>query len=204
MGDPVTMALTGAALNGGMSLIKGKGLGNSLKSAAIGGALGGAGGALGQAAGFGGSAAAGAGIKAGTGAIPTAGIYLVGTAMPQAADDAIGYSLVAPKELASNAGISNIGNYATGAGTDLMAPPSLMDKMKAFGDKYGTVDNLGGAAKMYASMPTPQRPQVPQAQSKVMAPTQQGQVNPTPLDGLLMSINQSQDKYKQPRYTLLG
>ena len=89
-------------------------------------------------------------------------------------------------------------------GLEQSADPSLLDKMKSFGDKYGTVDNLGGAAKMYASMPTPQRPQVPQAQSKVMAPTQLGQANPTPLDGLLMNINQFQDKYKQPRYTLLG
>ena len=40
MGDPVTMALVGAGIGGGTSLIKGKSLGKSLKNAAIGGTLG--------------------------------------------------------------------------------------------------------------------------------------------------------------------
>lgn len=202
MGDPVTMAMTGAALSGGLSLVKGKGLGDSLKSAAIGGALGGAGGALGQAAGIGGSGVAGAGIKAGAGAIPSAGIDLVGTAAPQAAEGAIDYSLAAPKELASNAGVSNIGSFATGTGTDLMAPPSLMDKMKAFGDKYGTVDNLAGATKMYASMPQQPVRHPTQAQSSMKPPSPMAEQ--TPIQGLLASIEEAQNKYKQPHYTLLG
>ena len=191
MGDPVTMALTGAALNGGMSLVKGKGLGSSLKSAAIGGALGGAGGALGQAAGIGGGSAAAAAP--------------LGSAPTTAAEFEAANGLPSTSFLSNGGDMNTFLNGTTKSmGLEQSADPSLLDKMKSFGDKYGTVDNLGGAVKMYASMPTPQRPQMPQAQSKVMAPTQLGQANPTPLDGLLMSINQSQDKYKQPRYTLLG
>jgi hypothetical protein len=44
MGDPVTLALIGAGIGGGTSLLKGQGLGSSLQNAAIGGALGGVGG----------------------------------------------------------------------------------------------------------------------------------------------------------------
>jgi len=47
MSDPITAMAVGAALGGGTSLAQGKGFGNALKSAAIGGALGGGGSALG-------------------------------------------------------------------------------------------------------------------------------------------------------------
>jgi hypothetical protein len=57
MGDPVTMALVGAGIGGGTSLIKGKSLGKSLKNAAIGGTLGYGGGLAGQGLGLGGAAA---------------------------------------------------------------------------------------------------------------------------------------------------
>jgi hypothetical protein len=57
--------MVGAGVSGGTSLLRGKGLGSSLKDAAIGGALGGAGGYLGGAMGGAGGAA---GSTAGTGA----------------------------------------------------------------------------------------------------------------------------------------
>jgi hypothetical protein len=65
MADPITAAMVGAGVSGGTSLLRGKGLGSSLKDAAIGGALGGAGGYLGGAMGGAGGAA---GSTAGTGA----------------------------------------------------------------------------------------------------------------------------------------
>jgi len=65
MSDPITAAMVGAGVSGGTSLLRGKGLGSSLKDAAIGGALGGAGGYLGGAMGGAGGAA---GSTAGTGA----------------------------------------------------------------------------------------------------------------------------------------
>ena len=54
MADPVTMAMVGAAVGGGGSLLSGKSLGKSLKNAAIGGTLGYGGGTL-----MGGAGAAG-------------------------------------------------------------------------------------------------------------------------------------------------
>jgi hypothetical protein len=56
MGDPVTMAMVGAAVGGGGSLLKGKSLGKSLKNAAIGGTLGYGGGLAGQGLGLSGAA----------------------------------------------------------------------------------------------------------------------------------------------------
>jgi len=51
MSDPITAAMIGAAIGGGTSLAKGKGIGKSLENAAIGGVLGGTGGYLGGAMG---------------------------------------------------------------------------------------------------------------------------------------------------------
>ena len=68
MADPVTMAMVGAAIGGGGSLLSGKSLGKSLKNAAIGGTLGYGGGALL------GSAGAGAATTAGTTASTGAGL----------------------------------------------------------------------------------------------------------------------------------
>jgi hypothetical protein len=63
MADPVTMAMVGAAVGGGSSLLKGKSLGKSLKNAAIGGTLGYGGGLASQGL-LGAGAAGGAGTTA--------------------------------------------------------------------------------------------------------------------------------------------
>jgi hypothetical protein len=63
MSDPITAMAVGAAIGGGTSLAQGKGFGSALKSAALGGALGGGGSALG---GLMSSAGAGVGTTAGT------------------------------------------------------------------------------------------------------------------------------------------
>jgi len=64
MSDPITAMAVGAALGGGTSLAQGKGFGSALKSAAIGGALGGGGSALG---GLMGGAGAAGGATTGSG-----------------------------------------------------------------------------------------------------------------------------------------
>jgi len=65
MSDPITAMAVGAAIGGGTSLARGKSFGNALKSAAIGGALGGGGSALGglmSGAGAAGGATTGSGL----------------------------------------------------------------------------------------------------------------------------------------------
>ena len=64
--DPITMAMVGAAVGGGGSLLSGKSLGKSLKNAAIGGTLGYGGGTL---LGAGGAGAAGSGAASGAGGL---------------------------------------------------------------------------------------------------------------------------------------
>jgi hypothetical protein len=68
MSDPITAMAVGAAIGGGTSLAKGKSFGSALKSAAIGGALGGGGSALGGlmgGAGAAGGASTGSGLLSG-------------------------------------------------------------------------------------------------------------------------------------------
>lgn len=198
MGDPVTMALTGAAIGGGTSLLRGKGLGSALQNAAISGALGGATGAAGQAMGIGGSGIAGAGIKAGTGAIPATGIDLVKAAAPSATDGAIDFNLASGAT--GGPGINDLSQYATGTGTNLMADPSGLDKLKALASQYGTVDNLTGAAKLYAAMPQNKQGVPPQSNASVIKASQLAEA---PLAGLLNASNNMTD-YKKPHFTLLG
>jgi hypothetical protein len=68
MSDPITAMAVGAAIGGGTSLAQGKGFGSALKSAALGGALGGGGSALGGlmgGAGAAGGASTGSGLLSG-------------------------------------------------------------------------------------------------------------------------------------------
>jgi hypothetical protein len=65
MSDPITAMAVGAALGGGTSLAQGKGFGSALKSAALGGALGGGGSALGGLMSGAGAAAGGASTGSG-------------------------------------------------------------------------------------------------------------------------------------------
>jgi hypothetical protein len=65
MSDPITAMAVGAAIGGGTSLAQGKGFGSALKSAALGGALGGGGSALGGLMSGAGAAAGGASTGSG-------------------------------------------------------------------------------------------------------------------------------------------
>jgi hypothetical protein len=79
MGDPVTMALVGAGVGAGSSLLRGKGVGSALQNAAIGGALGGAGGMFGNA--IKGASAVAPVAEATTGAIPNGVMSSWGTTL---------------------------------------------------------------------------------------------------------------------------
>ena len=131
MADPVTMAMVGAAVGGGGSLLSGKSLGKSLKNAAIGGTLGYGGGTL-----MGGAGAAGTtsslAPEALTGTIESSGMVF---------NPATG-SYLAPEAYLG----ANSANPILTAGNGLFSSmPSGL-----------SVDNLTGAAKV-ASMyqPTP-------------------------------------------------
>jgi hypothetical protein len=79
MSDPITAMAVGAALGGGTSLAQGKGFGSALKSAAIGGALGGGGSALGGlmgGAGAAGGASTGSGLLSGFQGVATTPVSL--------------------------------------------------------------------------------------------------------------------------------
>ena len=76
MSDPITMAMVGAAVGGGGSLLSGKSLGKSLKNAALGATLGYGGGTL---MGAGGAGAAGSGAASGAGLSQGAGGLLGAT-----------------------------------------------------------------------------------------------------------------------------
>jgi hypothetical protein len=79
MSDPITAMAVGAAIGGGTSLAKGKSFGSALKSAAIGGALGGGGSALGGlmgGAGAAGGASTGSGLLSGFQGVATTPVSL--------------------------------------------------------------------------------------------------------------------------------
>jgi len=156
MADPVTLALIGAGVSGGSSLLRGKGLGQSLENAAIGGALGYGGGYLGQAAGLGGATA---------GATNTVAPSLVSESMPlaftQGAENA--FSAASPYSLgytssgvspftpaAESMAIPSAADIGAGFGTaDLsnmaVNDPTLWERIKP----YATIQNLSGAANIY-------------------------------------------------------
>jgi len=95
------------------------------------------------------------GIGAGTG---IGGATGTGVQLSNAGAGLFGFDPVSAAQ--GGAGISNLGQYATGAGTDIMAAsPSLFDKMKP----YANVQNLSGAANIYDRFN--QRPQMPTAPS---------------------------------------
>lgn len=197
MADPITMMAVGAAAGGAKGLISGKGI--SLKDMAIGGALGGLGGVAGGAMG-------GAGATAGATA-------------SEAAPSIMGQELV--KDAVTNPLTGGVLDSGTSALTSLtnggiQAPTSLipmrdlsqgavgMTPTSTLGDmfnKYGTVDNTIGAAKMMATMPTNQNH--PQASSAT--PTAAKQMQQALTAGLLDSYgNPEQYTPKKQRYSLLG
>ena len=189
MSDPVTMAMVGAAIGGGGSLLSGKSLGKSLKNAALGATLGYGGGTL---IGAGGAGAAGSGAASGAGGLSQGAGGLLGAggaansaslAVPTLAEGSLAANTMIP--YSAEIGMANSFNPVTGApiATEAssfapamfsnapsaggltalnsgVAAPATFDTMfggvKDFANKYGTIDNLKGAAQV-ANMyqPTP-------------------------------------------------
>jgi hypothetical protein len=186
MADPVTMAMVGAAVGGGGSLLSGKSLGKSLKNAAIGGTLGYGGGTL-----LGGAGAAG-------GASSLAPEALAGTieSSGMVFNPATGSYLAPEAYLGANSATP----LFTGTG-------SILDKASMGAQSLGSnfsnpfssgmgVDNLMGAAKM-AGMYQPT-----QLQSAPAGRIEVGQA-PSP-EGLAAFIKQYYPQYQQPRNIDLG
>jgi hypothetical protein len=182
------MAMVGAAIGGGGSLLSGKSLGKSLKNAAIGGTLGYGGGTLmGGAGGLSGAAGStGTGLSQGAGGLLGAtGSAGTGAslAVPTLAEGSLAANTMIP--YSAEIGMANSFNPITGApiATEAssfapamftnapsaggltalnsgVAAPATFDTMfagaKDFATKYGTIDNLKGAAQV-ANMyqPTP-------------------------------------------------
>jgi hypothetical protein len=214
--------LIGAGVGALGSALKGD---NLLKGAALGGALGGVGGGMesllkggsflqgaglsglgGASSGISGATATGSGLT-GTGinlapavigdtslaiapqAINTGGMFAANS-LPTAAGE-LGASGVG--------GIGNLAQYATGAGTDLMAAsPSLIDKLKP----YANVQNLSGAMNI-ADRFKPKPPQFISAPTGGVSKGQAPQSN-----GLILSMDElmklSQLQRSQPISLLVG
>jgi hypothetical protein len=191
MSDPITMAMVGAAVGGGGSLLKGKSLGKSLKNAAIGGTLG-----------YGGGLASQGLLGAGT-AGATEGVSSL-------APEALAGTIEASPELVMGADgvlrnpayFANIGGSPIFTGTG-----SMLDKFSMGAQSLGSnfsnpfssgmgVDNLMGAAKM-ASMYQPTQ----------VSPAPSGRIEvgqaPSP-EGLAAFIKQYYPQYQQPRNIDLG
>lgn len=144
MGDPVTMALIGAGVGGGSSLLRGKSLGSSLQNAALGGALGYGGGYFGNM--FKGAATA-ADVAAGTapfeGAVFNASTgtwvnpsYYVGATTPLA-------TYAGGEGLLSNA-LGNISSSIPSGVKDYMTPSNMIGLASLMQNNQAPLQNVGG------------------------------------------------------------
>lgn len=193
MSDPVTMAMIGAAVGGGGSLLKGKSLGKSLKNAAIGGTLGYGGGLASQ-----GLLGAGGATGAASGASSLAPEALAGTieSSGMVFNPATG-SYLAPE---AYLGASSATPLFTGTGSILdkasMGAQSLGSSLSnPFSGGLG-VDNLMGAAKMAGMYQPTQLQAAPAGRIEV------GQA-PSP-EGFAKFIQQYYPQYQQQRNIDLG
>ena len=143
MSDPITMAMVGAAIGGGGSLLKGKSLGKSLKNAAIGGTLGYGGGLAGQGL-LGTGAASSAGTTASLAPEASGGILsdiggLSSISQGGSAMGALDSAALAEGTTGLSSSLIPTMNLANSTAA---ISPSMMDMLK----QYGTIDNLKGAA----------------------------------------------------------
>lgn len=178
MGHLAIPIAIGAAIGGGTKLVQGKGLGDILKGAVIGGGVGGLTGGVGAGASSG-LAANGTGIAindlAASPFLPTAlqgstlatgigsGATGTGITLAQGAGD-----LFNPVAQGAGMGsINNLAQYSTGTGYDLLArQPTMFDKLKP----YLNVKDLSGAAQVASQfqpepLPTPQSGNVTRGQA---------------------------------------
>ena len=191
MSDPITMAMVGAAVGGGGSLLKGKSLGKSLKNAAIGGTLGYGGGLAGQ-------GLLGAGAAEGTTTLAPEALAGTIESSGMVFNPATG-SYLAPE---AYFGASSATPLFTGTGSMLdkftMGAQSLGSNMSnPFSGGMG-VDNLQGAAQI-ASLyqPTPLQ----------AAPSGRIEVGQAPTGAIydeLRKLGYSMPKRRETNFSLLG
>jgi hypothetical protein len=188
MSDPITMAMVGAAVGGGGSLLSGKSLGKSLKNAAIGGTLGYGGGVAGQGL---------LGAGAAEGATTLAPEALAGTIESEMTLNPYTGSYLAKEPFL----------FANSANPIFTGTGSMLDKVSMGAQSLGSnmsnpfsgglgVDNLMGAAKM-ASMYQPTQA-TPAPAGRIEA----GQA-PSP-EGFAKFIQQYYPQYQQPKRTSLA
>ena len=165
MSDPITMAMVGAAVGGGGSLLKGKSLGKSLKNAAIGGTLGYGGGLAGQGL-LGAGAAEGATTlapEALAGTIESSGmVFNPATGSYLAPEAYLGASSATPLFTGTGSMLDKFTMGAQSLGSDLSARlPNAM-----------SIDNLKGAAMVANQFQPTQATPAPSGRIEVgQAPT---------------------------------
>jgi hypothetical protein len=226
MGQLAVPMMIGAAVGGGSKLLQGKGIGGILKGAALGGALGGATGGIGNLMSQGATGAVGAASNAGLGEGITLAPSLAGdTALSLAPTTAIGNTGVginlansAPSSLLDysfNPAVQNLSQTPLSlAGGGISLPASVADqlaqgnvgnmafnmndKLASMYDKYGTIDNLKGAAQV-ASMYQPQPMQ--------SAPAGRIEVGQAPTGAIYDALRQTGytlPKRRETNFSLLG
>ena len=225
MGQLAIPMMIGAAVGGGTKLLQGKGIGGILKGAALGGALGGATGGLmggaGTAATAGTASSQGAsGLLGATGAAGTSA-----SLAPSIAEGAVAANTMIP--YSAEIGMANSFNPITGAPiateASSFAPAmfsnapmeggmaalnsgvpaagtfdTMFGNVKDFANKYGTIDNLAGAAQV-ANMyqPTPMQ----------SAPSGRIEVGQAPTGAIydeLRKLGYAMPKRKETNFSLLG
>lgn len=188
MSDPITMAMVGAAVGGGGSLLKGKSLGKSLKNAAIGGTLGYGGGLASQ-------GLLGAGAVGGTSSLAPEALAGTIESSPELTMGADGV-------LRNNAYFSNVFGNPIFTGTGSMLDKASMGA-QSLGSNFSNpfsgglgVDNLMGAAKMAGMYQPTQLQAAPAGRIEV------GQA-PSP-EGFAAFIKQYYPQYQQQKNIDLG
>lgn len=208
MGALAVPMMIGAAVGGGSKLLQGKGLGSILKGAAVGGALGGATGGLGGLMSQGATGAVGAASEAGLGGAGITGLEggllnPVGQGIQLAPSTAGTLDFVPQAMQVSNAPMSLAGGgiaLPQSVGTQLAAGNvgSMGNNLSSLASKYGTIDNLKGAAKI-ASMYQPQPMQA--------APAGRIEVGQAPTGAIYDALRQTGytlPKRRETNFSLLG
>jgi hypothetical protein len=226
MGQLAIPMMIGAAVGGGTKLLQGKGLGSILKGAAVGGALGGATGGIGGLMSQGATGAVGAASNAGVGqGITLAPSLADDVALSLAPTTAIGntgmginLASAAPSSLLDygfNPAVQNLSQTPLSlAGGGISLPASVADqlaqgnvgnmafnmndKLASMYNKYGTVNNLTGAAQI-ANMYQPAPQTMPQSGNIKV-----GQAPTGDIYAALREMGYTMPKRRETNFSLLG
>ena len=208
MGQLAVPMMIGAAVGGGTKLLQGKGIGGILKGAALGGAMGGVGGSLSGLMSQGATGAVGAAGEAGLGGAGITGLENgllnpVGQGIQLAPSTAGTLDFIPKAMQVSNAPMSLAGGgivLPESIGTQLAAGNvgSMGNNLSSLASKYGTIDNLQGAAQV-ASMYQPQPMQA--------APAGRIEVGQAPTGAIYDALRQTGytlPKRRETNFSLLG